>query len=151
VGGIDFCSGTLINNARNDCTPYFLTAEHCSITTNNQSSVVVYWNYQNSTCREPGSNASGGIGNGLRNQFNSGAVIRADLQDSDFSLLELDDPIDPAFDLYFAGWSREFELPDSSVCIHHPGVEEKRISFDFDRLIYDNTLNSSRDTTHIRV
>ena len=151
VGGIDFCSGTLINNTRNDCTPYFLTAEHCSITTNNQSSVVVYWNYQNSTCREPGSNASGGIGNGLRNQFNSGAVIRADLQDSDFSLLELDDPIDPAFDLYFAGWSREFELPDSSVCIHHPGVEEKRISFDFDRLIYDNTLNSSRDTTHIRV
>jgi len=149
VGGIDFCSGTLINNARNDCRPFFLTAEHCGVSNNNASSVVVYWNYENSTCRQPGSNASGGIGDGLRNQFNSGASLRSELEDSDFSLLELDDPIDPEFDLYFAGWSREIALPDSSLCIHHPGVEEKRISFDFDRLVYDTQNNG--DTTHVRV
>jgi len=148
VGGIDACSGTLINNARNDCTPYFLTAEHCGIRTTNAASVVIYWNYQNSTCRQPNGSQSGGIGNGLRNQFNSGSQLRASLNNSDFALIELDDPIDPEMNLYFSGWNRQVELTDTSICIHHPGVEEKRISFDFDRLMYDNV---GFDTTHILV
>ncbi len=28
--GQGWCSGALINNARNDCTPYLLSAQHCS-------------------------------------------------------------------------------------------------------------------------
>jgi len=148
LGGRDACSGTLVNNQRNDCTPYFLTADHCGVRNNSAPSIVIYWNYQNSTCRTPDSFESGRIGDGLRNQFNSGSVLKATLSDSDITLIELDDPIDPSLDLYFAGWSREYELPDTTICIHHPGVEEKRISFDFDPPVYDPT---GSDTTHIRV
>lgn len=146
--GTDQCSGVLINNARNDCTPYFLTAEHCGISNGNAPSVVVYWNYQNSYCRQPGSGQSGSAGDGKRNKFNSGAFLRADLGYSDFALIELDDPIDTELDLFFAGWNIEKVLPDTSICIHHPGVEEKRISFEFNRLEWDPTGN---DTTHLLV
>jgi len=66
VGGTDMCSGALVNNTAQDLTPYFLTAEHCGINSGNAASVVVYWNYQNSTCRPPGSPESGGPGNGQR-------------------------------------------------------------------------------------
>ena len=31
--GAGWCSGTLINNTAQDCTPYFLTALHCGVTT----------------------------------------------------------------------------------------------------------------------
>jgi len=146
--GLDACSGTLVNNQRNDCTPYFITADHCGIRNNSAPSIVIYWNYQNSTCRTPNGFESGRIGDGLRNQFSSGSNLKARLSNSDIALIELDDPIDPSLDLYLAGWSREYELPDTTICIHHPGVEEKRISFDFDPPVYDPT---GSDTTHIRV
>ncbi len=134
IDGIDACSGALINNTRRDCTPYFLTADHCGISNSNSASVVVYWNYQNSTCRQPDSPESGGLGDGLRDQFNSGSRLRASLNSrigSDFTLLELDDEINPEYDLFFAGWDRTGIYQDTSICVHHPNVEEKRISFDY--------------------
>ena len=39
------------NNTARDKRPYFVTAAHCGISTANAASLVVYWNYQNSTCR----------------------------------------------------------------------------------------------------
>ncbi len=146
--GIDQCTGVLINNTGNDCTPYFLTADHCGITNNNSPTIVVYWNFENSFCRQPNSSESGQPGDGIRTQFNSGASLRANFAGSDFALIELDDPLEPDFRLYMAGWDRSRVLPDSSVCIHHPGVEEKRISFNYDPLLYDE---SNGDTTNIRV
>ncbi len=134
LNGQDACSGGLINNVRNDCTPYFLTAKHCEVNANNAASVVVYWNYQQSFCRTPGSVESGNAGDGMRNQFNSGSSLIADYDRTDFALLLLDDPIDPAYNAYFAGWDRRGTLVDSALCIHHPQAEEKRISFDFDPL-----------------
>ena len=146
--GTDQCSGVLVNNARNDCRPYFLTAEHCNLNNSNVQSMVVYWNYENSFCRQPFSFESGQPGNGSRAQFNTGASIKADLNRSDFALVELDDPINPDFNLFFAGWSWERALPDTTICVHHPGVEEKRISFEFDPISYDPT---NGDTTNILV
>ncbi len=132
VEGRDVCSGALINNAARDMTPYFLTAKHCGVNSGNAASVVVYWNYENSICRPPGSPASGEPGDGQRDQFNTGAFFRASYKPSDFALIELDDPIDPDFDLHWAGWDRTGSAPTSAVGIHHPRVEEKRISIEND-------------------
>ena len=132
LNGIEQCSGVLINNARNDCTPYFLTANHCEVNTSNAASVVVYWNYQNSECRQPETVASGREGDGTFSQFTSGSEFIAGYAPSDFTLLLLDDDISPEFSPYFAGWNVGRSLPDSSVCIHHPNIEEKRISLDYD-------------------
>ena len=96
MGGTDTCSGALINNTSNDQRALFLTANHCGIDTGNAASMVVYWNFQNSTCRPPGSSSSGGVGNGDLTVFNTGSVFRAAYSTSDFCLVELDDPVNPA-------------------------------------------------------
>jgi len=135
IDGSTYCSGFLINNARNDCRPFFITAEHCDIDRDTAGSVVIYWNYQNSYCREPGSINSGGLGNGEFTQINSGATWRASHRPSDFTLLELDDPVLPEANAYFAGWDNTKEaFTDTAFAIHHPANEEKRISFEYDQV-----------------
>ncbi len=131
--GNTFCTGFLINNTRNDCTPYFMTANHCGVNANNVSSLVVYWNYENSVCRQPLTPQSGGNGNGTLDDFNSGAILRANYSPSDMTLVELDDPISSTANAFFAGWSIAETTPqDSVICVHHPSTDEKRISFEFD-------------------
>ena len=44
------CSGTLLNNRRQDLTPYFLTAAHCVQTEEAARSVTAFWSYQTQTC-----------------------------------------------------------------------------------------------------
>ncbi len=131
INGRDICTGTLINNVRNDCTPYFLTAKHCEVTQSNAASVVVYWNYQQTTCRAPGSTESGAAGNGPRNMFNSGVSLLSEYDNSDMALLLLDDPVAPEVDAFFAGWDATGSVLDSAICVHHPQAEEKRISLDY--------------------
>ena len=102
LGGVETCSGALINNAANDLKPYFLTADHCGVTSTNAASVVVYWNFENSTCRTPNSASSGSNGDGPITQFNTGAIFRATRSNSDFCLIELDDPVDAAYNPYLS-------------------------------------------------
>ena len=133
TGGSAFCTGFLINNGRQDCTPYFMTANHCGINNGNAASLVTYWNFINNYCRQPNSPESGGIGNGSLANFNTGAFWRAGWADSDFTLVELDDPVATAANAYFAGWSAEnIATSDTTITIHHPSGDEKRISFEFD-------------------
>ncbi|MDP0492479.1 MAG: Calx-beta domain-containing protein [Verrucomicrobiota bacterium JB023] len=152
LNGTDACSGALVNNTLNDNQPYFLTAEHCEIDSSNDASVVVYWNYQNSTCREPGSTASGLSGDGPTSIFNSGSIYRASFAATDFCLIELDDPIHPNAEAYFAGWDRTGDIPVWTTGIHHPSVAEKRISFDWDSPLTDiyDRANALQDS-HWRV
>lgn len=133
TGGGTFCTGFLVNNARQDCAPFFMTANHCGINAGAAPSLVTYWNFQNSTCRQPNSAASGGNGNGQLNDFNTGSIWRSSWANSDFTLVELDDPVSATADAFFAGWSAEDVVPsDTVICVHHPSTDEKRISFEFD-------------------
>ncbi len=136
--GTAICSGSLINNSLNDCTPFFLTAEHCNVNQVTAPTVVVYWNYQNSYCRLPYSNDSGGSGDGILNQYNTGSIFRAASENSDFTLIELDDPLNPEHRLYLPGWNRSLVLPQETALIHHPRIEEKRISINTDPVNYKN-------------
>lgn len=132
-GGSTYCTGFLVNNARQDCTPYFMTANHCGITANEAPSMVAYWNFQNSTCRQPNTGASGANGNGQLNDFNTGSVLKAAYAPSDFTLVQLDDPVSETANAFFAGWSAEdFTPTDTVIVVHHPSTDEKRISFEFD-------------------
>lgn len=129
LSGVSICSGFLINNTRQDCTPYFLTAFHCNLNQSNAASMVTYWNYENSECRAVGSQANTSQGNGAFDTFSSGAIWRAGWVESDFTLVELDDEVPEAAEAYFAGWDINNNPPDRAVLIHHPNLEEKRISF----------------------
>ena len=129
TGGGTFCTGFMVNNVAQDLKPYFMTANHCGINSGNAASLVVFWNYQNSTCRPVGSAASGGPGDGLLNQFQTGSFFRSASSASDFTLVELDEAPNPAWNLSFAGWSRSSGESPSGACIHHPSTDEKRITF----------------------
>ncbi len=155
LGGGTFCTGFLVNNANQDCTPFFMTANHCGISANNAASLVSYWNFENSTCRQPGSAESGQNGDGQLSQFNTGAVHRASYAPSDFTLVEFDDPIDENANAFLAGWSNEFIMPqDTVICVHHPATDEKRISFEFDPTTPSTGGNNVVDinvATHVRI
>jgi hypothetical protein len=127
TGGSTFCSGGMVNNAAGDFKPYFLTANHCGINSGNAASLVTYWNYENSICR--GTPGGGGVGDGTLSQFNTGSTFRAASSASDFTLVELSSPPNPAYKLFWAGWDRSGANATSGTCIHHPNTDEKRITF----------------------
>lgn len=134
TGGSTFCTGSLVNNTAGDRKMYFITANHCGITSSNAASLVVYWNYQNSFCRTPGSTASGQAGNGTLTQFHTGSFFRASYSPSDVTLVELDDPPVAAYNHHWAGWDRstgDHTCSAASPCasIHHPSTDEKRITY----------------------
>ena len=152
TGGSLFCTGAAINNTANDKRPFFLTADHCGINASNAPSVVAYWNFQNSTCRAPNSAASGGPGNGSLSRFNTGAIFRASYSVSDMTLIEFDDPVLSSANVYFSGWNRSNSVFSSAVAIHHPNVDEKRISFENNPVTISAYLgNTGSGSTHIRV
>jgi lysyl endopeptidase len=134
TGGSTFCTGSLVNNTAGDRKMYFMTANHCGINSGNAASLVVYWNYQNSFCRTPGSAQSGQAGNGTLTQFHTGSFFRAANAASDFTLVELDDPPVAAYNHHWAGWDRstgDHACTAGSPCssIHHPSTDEKRITY----------------------
>ena len=154
TGGGTFCTGFLVNNANNDNKPYFMTADHCNINASNAASLVTYWLYENSTCRAVGSAASGNSGDGVLAIYNTGATFRASYGPSDMTLVELDDPVNPYANAYFAGWRRNRTLPTRSIGIHHPSTDEKRISYENDASCVTTYLSNTCDNTngnHIRV
>ncbi len=129
TGGSTFCTGFMVNNTAQDLKPYFMTANHCSITSGNAASLVVFWNYENSTCRPVGSAQSGGAGDGQLNEFQTGSIFRAAVSNSDFTLVELDDDPNPEWEVVFAGWDHSGAESPNGACIHHPATDEKRITF----------------------
>jgi len=145
TGGSTFCTGAMLNNTAQDGTPYFLTANHCEIDTGNAASLVVYWNFQSPNC--------GDQGGGLLNQFMTGATFLAASATSDFTLVEMDDPVDPAHGVSFAGWDNTTADPTSATAIHHPNTDEKSISFEFDQTTTTSYLNETvpGDGSHIRI
>lgn len=153
VRGSYTCSGSLINNTNGDQKMYFLTAAHCGVTQQNAPSMVAIWNFQNSKCREPNSPASGDDGDGKQDQFHSGAIFRASNVSSDFTLVELDDPYNPEFKLFWAGWNRSAEESPAVAGIHHPRVADKRIAIS--QLQTTTTSYVGKvvpgDGTHVRV
>ncbi len=131
--GDSYCTGYLVSNTRNDQTPYFITADHCGFGLNNAATLVAYWGFENSSCRQPGGGSSGGGGDGALETYNSGAFFRAAYPPADVTLLELDDPVPIAAAPFMAGWDiTNTPTTDTIACIHHPNNDEKRISFEFD-------------------
>lgn len=166
--GTDTCSGSLVNNTNNDRRMLFATATHCGANSDSAvATVVVYWRYESPTCRVPGSAASGAPAQpfpatssaglrfiaGTNNPFSGGGDANTR---SDWALIELaPPPADNDFDLFWAGWDRRpppttcaaptDEASTSGLCasIHHPGVDEKRITFVEEPMTLDNIASAA--------
>lgn len=120
--GIGWCSGSFVNNTRNDKTPYLLTAFHCQY---NFTPLYDMWRfdfqYASTACTNPVSEP----------QYFSltGCSLIASGQESDFLLVLLEDQIPINQEVTFAGWDRDDTAkPDTSYLIHHPNADIRKLS-----------------------
>lgn len=133
-GGFRSCTGAVINNVRQDCVPYFLTANHCL--DNDVETWVFMFNYESPTCANQ---------DGPTNQTVSGCELKANAQASDFALLELSELPPPEYNVYYAGWSNGTAAAAGSTCIHHPSADIKKITINDDVLIAnDGTIPNNK-------
>ncbi len=145
TGGSRFCTGFMVNNTRNDKTPFFMTANHCRITASNAASLVVYWNYQTSKCK--------GGRDGKLTDFQTGSVHLASGSRSDFALVKLLSSPKAEWNVTYAGWDATGDVGTTAVAIHHPNTDEKSISFENDPTVLASYggQDSPGDSTHVRV
>ena len=126
--GEGFCSGAMVNNVRRDCTPYLLSAEHCTeggVSALEFSQWVFYFNYEAPNCPDSV---------GPLSSIVNGCKKVADSQDgngssgSDFLLLQLNHSPASGLNIYYSGWDVSNTTPTSGVCIHHPAADIKKVS-----------------------
>ena len=123
-GGSGFCTGSMINNTGNTgatCTPYVLTAAHCSA----GASTTFGFNFERSGC---------GTGNpGPPTTFTvTGATVKGNFASSDFTLLQMSALPPESFNFYLNGWNRDPNPTTATWVIHHPSADVKKISRDGD-------------------
>lgn len=137
------CTGTLVNNTGEDQKLLFFTASHCFRNCGAleepeidglMETVQVYWNFENSMCRDYTTSIKPEMGNGSVHWVTGpGAMRLMEWTNSfDFILLELESShhdVD-CFAAAFAGWDRSQENAIEVVGIHHPKAAEKRVSLD---------------------
>jgi len=121
IEGKEYCTGTLVNNTRQNARPFILTANHCISTRDKALSSLFLFNYESPYC----GSLDGDVSNSL-----SGSRLRATHDSLDFSLVELTVEPPPSFRPYFAGWSRSRVSRDSVAIIHHSQADIKKISVD---------------------
>ncbi len=122
----EFCTGTLMNNTRNDSKPIILTAAHCIGNSTESESSVFYFGYESPECN--------GV-DGKVNRSISSARLLSSNDSIDFAMLELSDSIPWAYNPFYAGWNLNTSRPPSAVTIHHPEGDVKKISWENDPLL----------------
>lgn len=133
VNGTEICSGTLLNNTEGNGKPYIISASHCYDSWELAESSVYTFNYESPYCAPLDGDPSHSI---------SGAIMKAQYDSLDFALTELSVVPPPEFHPFYAGWDRQGDIPDSSVSIHHPQGDVKKISWDSDAAEFSD-FNSS--------
>lgn len=137
---IYWCSGSMINNVRQDKTPYLLTADHCAYkfgvyaTEQDLGSWIFYFNYESAGCADPQFEPQLFSLTGCEKIANEGTH---GMEGSDFYLVKLLDIIPSSYPVYFNGWSTVDAPSSSGVTIHHPNGDIKKVS------TYDEPLVSS--------
>jgi PKD repeat protein len=151
-----WCSGTLMNNTALNCSPYILTADHCSgngaSSTADLNQWVFYFNYEAAGCTDPATEGT------LASQSITGCSLKARGgqsgsigSTSDFYLVLLNTSVPTSYNPYYAGWSRVNTTSSSGVSIHHPAGDIKKISTYTTALVADEWTGGTIPGTHWRV
>jgi len=125
IAGRELCTGALLNNTRQDKTPYMITAGHCILDATDAQQTIVYFNYESPYCGNGKSSLNGYIDQSL-----NGAILKARSDSLDFALVELETIPPPEFRPFLAGWNRSASIPASTFSIHHPKGDVKKVSYD---------------------
>lgn len=124
------CSGTLVNNTKNDGTPYFLTANHCVLGNypgRDYSDWVFMFRNHASSCLGDGTDAP-------TTYSITGATLLAsgdERNSSDFALMLLSSQPPASYGACYAGWDKNDNEPVTympKTSIHHPRGDVAKIS-----------------------
>lgn len=144
IGGSTFsCTGSLVNNTRNDYTPYILTADHCAhnsslvyASTTDLEKWLFYFNFESSGCSNPA------VKPALYSSVGAVKIASASTEvGSDFFLALLKQNIPGDYLPFYNGWDRSGVAASNGVCIHHPEGDIKKIS------TYDTRITSATWTS----
>ena len=121
------CSGSLVNNTLQDCTPYFLSADHCGsgASVNDLNQWVFYFNYDGLNCSSSSPQTTAHQIVGASKKASAANSIG---NTSDMLLLELNQSLPESYQAYFNGWNRLNAASSSGTGIHHPAGDIKKIS-----------------------
>lgn len=112
-GASYLCTGTLLNSAKGDFVPYFLTANHCISSQVVASTLQTRWFYRSSSCNSgmPVSNSA---------MRGAGATLLYASAVTDSTLLRLNEM--PPVGVNYAGWDARNLAPKghSVYGLHHP-------------------------------
>ena len=134
LGNGYLCSASLMNNTRNDKTPYLLTANHCL-----ETSDPAYWTVRFNWMSPSPICGTGEDSDDLQTNFTmSGAEERASNALSDFALVEMFSSIPQSWDIAFAGWDNSDIDPEFEVGIHHPNGDVMKICRDDSGAVKEN-------------
>lgn len=135
------CTGALVNNTSSNGTPYFLTASHCIGNDSEARNTVFFFNYESKEC----TGSEGSLAQSL-----SGSELKATAPGSnqDFTLVALTETPPAEYKPYYAGWDRGQDAPESTVTIHHPDGDIKKISIDNDSPITGDYGAGYDENTH---
>ncbi len=141
-GGFRLCTGSMVNNVRQDQTPYFLTANHCL---GGSDTWIFMFKYESPTCTPSQ--------DGPTYMTVQGSTLLASSSNSDFGLLLLNETPPDSFNIYYNGWNAVNTASDSAVAIHHPSADVKKITFDYDAYTSTDYLGTTVDpnATHWRI
>lgn len=136
------CSGAIVNNYKNDFTPYFLTAQHCTECDIDWINTIFHFNYQRPSCKD---------GYGIDYWTVTGAELlkSCDKADADIALLKINEKIPLQYNIYFSGYeTKPHYIVDREdvTAIYHNGGDYKKITmghiqdavFPKWRIVFDN-------------
>lgn len=123
IEGTELCTGTLINNTSLDGIPYILTAFHCIGSSQKAESSIFLFNYESPYC----SSFDGDVSRSM-----SGSSLKASFDSLDFALVRLNAIPPINYRSFMVGWNRINTAPSSSICIHHPLGDIKKVAIDRD-------------------
>ncbi|MFO7755048.1 MAG: trypsin-like peptidase domain-containing protein [Bacteroidales bacterium] len=136
AGGTELGSGFLVNNTNGENIPYVISASHVIETEEYAFNSVYVFRYESPYCDGPDGSTAYSL---------SGAELMADDENTDFAIVRLDDFPPITYKPYFAGWDVSGTVPDSTVSIHHPSGDVKKITTDNDPPVIDTFQDMYED------
>ncbi|KAG0227128.1 hypothetical protein BGW42_003144 [Actinomortierella wolfii] len=112
-----YCTGSLVNNARQDGRQLFLTAYHCTGFSDTSEHLVMF-NYEKTQCGATGEEIN-------EHDTAQGLVKLGAYMESDYTLYEIVEPIPDGYDLYMSGWSASPLAPSTRIKNSPPKVEDE--------------------------
>lgn len=136
AGGTELGSGFLVNNTNDENIPFVITANHVIKTAEHAFNSVYVFRYESPYCDGPDGSTVYSL---------SGAELMAEDENTDFTIVRLDDFPPVNYKPYLAGWDVSGTVPDSTVSIHHPSGDVKKITTDNDSPVSDTFQDMHED------